>query len=92
MAVVVCLEVVDIEHDQRQRGRFARGPAPFLVQKVVELASIGDPGEPVEARETQQHLVGFLQLAHHLQEFLLARAAHADAWLPALEVARASYL
>ncbi len=26
------------------------------------------------------------------RDLLLARAAHADAWLPALEVARASYL
>lgn len=29
--IVVGFETIDVEHDQRERGQFADGPAPFLV-------------------------------------------------------------
>ena len=74
VAVIVRLEKIDIEHDERQGSRFARRPPPFLIKKIVELPPIGDAGQAVKARQTQQHLIGFLQLAHDFQQFLLAGA------------------
>src|SRR4026208_1148166 len=70
-SVVVGLESVDIEHDERERRQFTDGTAPFLIQKVVELPAIGNAGETVKRGQAQQHLVRFLELTHHLKQFLL---------------------
>src|SRR6185437_11768932 len=73
--VVIGLKSVDIEHNQRQRSRLARRSPPFLVQKVIELTSIGDTRQSIQAGKTEQHLIGFLELTHDLKEFLLPGAA-----------------
>lgn len=69
--IVVGFETIDVEHDQRERRQFANGTAPFLVQEVVKLPSVGNAGEAVKTGQAQQHLVRFLELTHDLKEFLL---------------------
>jgi hypothetical protein len=47
-AVVVQLEVVDVEHHQRQGAAAAHGALPFLFQEAVEMPAVGDLGQRVE--------------------------------------------
>ena len=70
-SIVVGFESVDVEHDQRERRQFADSTAPFLVQEVVKLPSVGNSREAVKTGQAQQHLIRFLELTHHLKKFLL---------------------
>ena len=47
MAVIEGLEVVHINHQQRQRLRRALGAIPFQAQALVENATVGQAGERV---------------------------------------------
>ena len=59
VAVVESLEVIQIEHEQRQRALVALRAADFTGQLVVELAVVREPGERI--RDGQ--LPGFLEQA-----------------------------
>ena len=39
---------------------FADRPPPLLVEKIIELTAIGDPGQAVEAGQAKQHLIRLL--------------------------------
>ena len=43
IAVVEQLEVIDINHHQRQRRAFLAGALPFAIQFAVEAAPVGEP-------------------------------------------------
>lgn len=45
--IVIGFESIDIEHDQRERSRFTQGSSPFLIEEIIELASVGDASQPV---------------------------------------------
>ncbi|MNJ62783.1 hypothetical protein D3C77_586380 [compost metagenome] len=69
--IVVLLEVVDIQQDQRQRQAVALGVAPLHLQAVVEHAPVGHAGKAI--------LIGeFFQLFLQLQQLLLGLLALAD--------------
>ncbi|MNP08273.1 hypothetical protein D3C76_1003340 [compost metagenome] len=71
VVVVVLLEVVDIEKDQRQRLAGALGAGPLHFQHGVEHAPVGHTGEAV--------LVGvFLQLLLQVDQLLFGLLALAD--------------
>src|ERR1041385_439331 len=46
--IVVGLKTIDVEHNQGERRQFADSPAPFLVQEIVKLPSVGNAGETVK--------------------------------------------
>jgi len=49
--VVECLEMIEVDHQERQAGALAIGASPFLEQALVEAAAIGEAGEPVNSRQ-----------------------------------------
>lgn len=61
LRVVVVLEVIDVDEQQRQRVLRARGAPPFARERDVEHAAVVEPGEAVGARERLQ--LGFRALA-----------------------------
>lgn len=78
LGVVVGFEPVDVEHDKRQGGCVAHSSAPFLIEEVIELTPIGNAGQPIQAGESKQHLIRFLQLAHDFEQFLFTCTASVD--------------
>ena len=68
--VVVCLEIVDIDHQQRQLLPLTHGPTPLEFKVLVEVPTIGQPGEAVGIHQPLQHQVG-------VQQLLLAHAQRA---------------
>ncbi len=67
-AVVVALEMVDVEHDQRQRLAAADGALPFLVQEGVEMAAVGDARERVDQGGALQRRLGLLVVGDVVQQ------------------------
>ncbi|MND72964.1 hypothetical protein D3C80_645260 [compost metagenome] len=61
-AVVVGLEVVHVDHQQRQLLLLTHGPAPFQFQVLVEVAAVGQPGQAIGVHQPLQHQVGIEQL------------------------------
>ena len=61
VTVVVELEVIDIDHHQRDRLVDLAGAPPFLLELAVEAAAVGEPGQAVEARQLLEVLVGDAQ-------------------------------
>jgi hypothetical protein len=45
------LEMIDIDHHQRQRFAALDGVLPRALERALEAAPVGEPGEAVEARE-----------------------------------------
>jgi hypothetical protein len=66
--VVVQLEVVDVDHQQRQLAALARAAAPFGGQIFVEVAAVRQPGEAVRVREAPQFQIGLEQLLLRLPQ------------------------
>ena len=66
VGVVVGLEVVDVDHHERQGPALAEHAPPLELQALVEVAAVGDAGDRVEVREPREHLVSLLQLARAL--------------------------
>ncbi len=62
VAVVVALEVVDIEHDQPQRTAAAPRTGDLVRQRVVQPAAIGQTGEGVFQRQLVQRVACLAQL------------------------------
>ena len=60
--VVIGLEVVDVDHQQRQLLLLTHRPAPFQLQVLVEVAAVGQPGQAIGVHQTLQHQVGIEQL------------------------------
>ena len=61
IVVVVALEMVDVDDQQRQLGLGARAALPLGLQGLVEQAPVRDAGQPVGGRQAQQLFVGALQ-------------------------------
>ena len=61
-AVVIGLEVVHVDHQQRQLLLFTHRPAPFQLQVLVEMAAVGQPGQAIGVHQPLQHQVGIEQL------------------------------
>ena len=66
--VVVQLEVVDVEHDQRQRLRVADRALPFLVEEGVEVAPVGDLRQRIEQGGALQRVLGLLVVRDVVQQ------------------------
>jgi len=60
--VVVWLEQIDIGHDQGDRRPESARPLPLLLQRLVEAATIRQPGEGVDEGEASEVVVGQFQL------------------------------
>jgi len=64
--VVIGLERIDVDQQQRQRAIGALRAAQFALQRHVEMAAVGDAGQAVDVRPRAQRLGVFQQapLAH----------------------------
>ena len=49
VGIIVRFKAIDVEHDQREGRQLADSTAPFLVQEVIELPTVGNAGEAVQA-------------------------------------------
>ncbi|HEX7436379.1 MAG TPA: hypothetical protein VF308_06725 [Caldimonas sp.] len=80
VAVVVVLEMVDVDHQQRHGLALARGARPLGVQRLVEEAPVADLCQPVDGRELRQALVEALQFELDALAFgdVHVRAHHAQ--------------
>ena len=58
-AVVVFLEVVDIDRDQCKRFPIALGARPFLAQAVVEQPAVGESGQRIGGGLRGKQCIGF---------------------------------
>ncbi|MCY1447008.1 hypothetical protein D9M71_636090 [compost metagenome] len=67
IAVVVALEVIDIEHDQRQRGSLARSQANLFQQRSIQASTIAQARQAVGQRHLAHGLMCVTQLSfrHH---------------------------
>ncbi len=70
--IVVGLEGIDVEHDDRQRRALALGAAPLHGQPVIKLPAVGHAGQAVQKSHVAQKIglkferqVGFDPRAHH---------------------------
>ena len=77
-AVVVGLEVIHIQHQQRQRQPAAPGAQPFPVEERVELATVRDVRQRVDTRHPPQFLLGLLAQADVVQQAEEPRALQED--------------
>jgi hypothetical protein len=68
------LEVVDVDHDERQRPSVTQRAPPLRVQHLLEPAAVGDPGQRVELGELLELLVRLLELRRALGDDLLELA------------------
>jgi hypothetical protein len=66
--VVVQLEMVDVEHDQRQRLGVADRALPFLFQESVEVAAVGDLGQRVQHGGALQRILELLVVGDVVQQ------------------------
>ena len=75
--VVEVLEVVDVDHDERERQPVAGRAPPLARQRLLEPAAVRDAGQRVDLRELLEPGVGLLELqralGHDLLELPLAR-------------------
>ena len=75
VTVVEQLEMIDIDHHQRERLAALGRSTPLALELAVEAAPVGQAGKAVEARQLLQVLIGDLQflfarrkLARHVVE------------------------
>ena len=61
--VVIGLEIVHIEHQQRHRLPLALATPPFMLEHRIEAATVGDVGQPVEHGNPLELAVGRLECA-----------------------------
>ncbi len=71
VVVVVGLEVIDVDHDERQRRCAALGAPDLAIHVHIETAPVRNPGQAI--RENLR-----LQLQRLFVQLLLARDRHAD--------------
>ncbi|MNP85344.1 hypothetical protein D3C76_1850480 [compost metagenome] len=60
MALVECLEVIDIDHQDRQWPAVALSPCPFQTQHLIQTAAVGQAGEAVSRGQGGQALLGIM--------------------------------
>ncbi|CCK05176.1 hypothetical protein BN129_3995 [Cronobacter sakazakii 701] len=70
-AVVVALEEIDIEHNQRHRASCSRGVRQHFREGGIKLAAVGKPRQAVGHRHRFKRLVCFEKLVAQLFELLL---------------------
>ena len=80
--VVVGLEVVDVDHDQRDRLAVPGRVMPRALQRLVEAAAVGEQGQAVGRRQLaqavlEQLLLGDVAEHHHEVLHLALRVEHA---------------
>ena len=56
IVIVELFKLIDIQHNERYRGARAHGPAPFLLQKKIEVATVGDAAKIVRKGERLEAL------------------------------------
>ena len=69
MGIVVGLEVIGIDHHQRERAVVPRGALPFAAERAVEMPAVGEIREAVGGGENREFRLGFLapgQLVHQI--------------------------
>ena len=71
VAVVEILEEVDVDEDERERGRVAGRTPPFVAQHLVEAAAVGEAGQGVEGGEALELGVRLRELPLHLRQLLV---------------------
>ncbi len=86
VVVVVKLELVDIDHHQRQRLLRAQAAAPLAGQTFVETAPVGDAGQPVLHAHSAQLFGALRDLA--FQVLVHARIDQRDRGLRAEQLER----
>jgi len=69
VAIVIQLEKIDVDQDQRQRFLGARRALHFTQHVTVEVTPVGDSGKPVLARNTLELAIGDGQLAGDVEQF-----------------------
>ncbi|MNH12943.1 hypothetical protein D3C79_724970 [compost metagenome] len=74
-AVVDALEVIDVEHDHRQRQAIALGPLQFDLEPLLEVATVMDTGQRVGDRQRPQLFLHALQVGDVSQVAMPQRAA-----------------
>ena len=70
--------MIDVDQCQRQRPLVACGAAPFTQQGLIEMATVGQPGQAVQRGQAGQFLIGGIELAgeHHQRVAHLQDALH----------------
>ncbi|MNG05477.1 hypothetical protein D3C84_886700 [compost metagenome] len=56
MAIIECLEVIRIDHQDRQRLPRTLGAQPFLLQRLVQCSSVGQSCKGVDGCQLSQFL------------------------------------
>lgn len=51
MHIVEGLEPVDIDYQQRDGCIVANGASPLLIERIIECATIGNPGKRIDDRK-----------------------------------------
>jgi hypothetical protein len=74
--IVVALEMVYVDQQQRQWLKLAGGAPPLLIENVVETPPVGDVGQSIEGGLVLELGAGFLQVL--LQAFLFGNVAQGD--------------
>ncbi|MNZ21846.1 hypothetical protein D3C78_389280 [compost metagenome] len=77
IGVVVAFEMVDIDHQQSQRGAVSMGRADFLGQRLVKAAPVGKPGQRIVHRQAFELLVAVKQLLLGQSKLAFDRASPA---------------
>ena len=72
-AVVVVAEVIEVDHDDRERRGFPQGASPLVAEKLLEMTVVGYPRQRVDAGEPVERLGRFLQLGRAMFELFLER-------------------
>ncbi len=57
VAIVVLLEVIDVDHRERKAALVAPGALDLALERLVEVAVICEPGEPIDLRQPQRVFV-----------------------------------
>ena len=63
IVVVVILEIIDIQQDDRHAGVAAPGAVDLILQNLVDQATVAKPGELVDISQVGELAAGIAQLA-----------------------------
>ncbi len=72
--VVESFEVVDVDHENRERLPVSATPAPLDLEAFVEDTAVGDPGERVGRRRALETFVGLFEQFRGLEEAVVESA------------------
>jgi hypothetical protein len=75
VVVIESLEIIDVDHHQRNRRLVAYRPLEFGVQPLVEMTSVGQAGETVAQGQQLQRRIGRLERGFGAAQFALQPVA-----------------